>query len=421
MNKAKLSISQLSALARLADSATHHADFQRRYTQATYFVLPVIERLALAHPGMSILEIGCGYGAKMCALAPSVVDYLGIEIDSKSVAQANANLRRMGIPNARAIHLEANEIERVLEGSRFTLVLLYAVIEHLTLVERQKLLHRIWETLPDNGHIYVGEAPNLAGPVDYHSSRLPYFHMLAIEQRAALFELSNNESWKHRVRGEASIECGLWRNGGHVSFFDFHQALMPIEQLDRHIVFDNFDVAQFCMNPFRLHEAHLLQELAHNATDPRLDVRWPVPRCFSRYWIDFILSKTPVRTKFSDYPTLGVPLNVVRELLPVDQFRCSVVEIRPSSVVRFLNPGPRAKSAIIGFSKAQSSGTLKLFANDNGMAAVVNLDAEISRYEYWNPIMYVEVAIDIPFRSELILESDSSSHAAISMIMFFRE
>ncbi len=414
-----LSPLQTSQLSRLETADITNSDFITRYKQAVFFVLPTIEKLAQGRKDFRVLEVGCGKGAKLCALAPSVADYVGIELDGQEVNAASANANKLGLTNVQILHIEANQIDTLLSGSKFSLIMLYAVLEHLTLEERHSLLSKLWDALAPDAYIYIGETPNLLSPIDYHSSNLPYFHMLPSAQKKQVYNLSRRESWKSRVASEQDLELGFWRNGAHVSFYDFMLSIMPLYKLEKHIIYDNFEVSQLSMNPFRWHEANLLAEIAGHFDDRRLETKWKIPRCFSRYWIDFVLSKTPAEQTYGPYPSVGA-VNPQQPGQGLDPFRNPIVKLdQQMPEATYLNRQVSAVRVIVGLLKKASQGSIEL--SSTGPMAVVHIDLDEVRlqYDYWNPIMYFEANVMVGQGEPLCLRVMQNSAAAVSSVLFF--
>ena len=415
-----LSTLQIAQLSRLETADVTEPDFINRYKQAVYFVLPAIERLCKGRRDFSVLEVGCGRGAKLCALSPAVSFYTGIEINPKETTIAREKAKCFGISNAQILNIEANQIDDVLAGSKFSLILLYAVLEHLTLDERHNLLIKLWPALDDDAYLYIGETPNLLAPIDYHSSNLPYFHMLPLEQKKRLYHLSSREYWKTRVSDQGDLALGFWRNGAHVSFYDFMLSLMPLDQLDRHIVYDNYDVSQLCMNPLRWHEVQLLKELAGHFNDRRIDVRWQIPRCFSRYWMDFILSKSPNCDYYGKFPAI---VNLAHHPSPqnaLDPFRNPILRLGQSiPEAKFINHETLTVRIIIGFLKKDSRGIMALQSNRDNQSIQIDLDLNAGHYDYWNPNMYVEVHFRLQKDDQFCVRVTRSSTVALTSILLF--
>ena len=378
-------------------------EFQSRYFQAVHFVRPIVECLVRqsGKKTFRVLEVGSGEGAKVAALAPCVSEYVGIELNADFVKSSRWRLKSSGIDNATILHTQADDIARVMSETPFDLFMLYAVVEHLTLDERERLLKTVWASMQEGSHLYIGEAPNLFSPIDYHSSRLPYFQMLPIGQRLRLMDRSKRETWKRGVALEATPELGLHRWGTGISFYDFDLGIVPIERLSNHIVHDNWDVDMLNMNPLRWHEVNLLNEFAGHPRDDYLDVRVQIPRVFARYWIDMVLAKTPPAiSPCTGYPSLARP---VGRPSGYDRFRNPIYGLTLKNRVAKFIAEREGSRLIVGFHK-DGVGNLA-FRSERGATDLIDLDLHKVRFaDYWSPNCYVEVPISLVGGEGLTIE-----------------
>lgn len=120
------------------------ATFQNRFNQAQRFIAPTMRQAGLDLSKMRALEIGCGEGAKVCALAPLFETYVGIDLDPHELAIGQANVEAHGIQNAELRLQAANDLPQLLAQESFDVIFLYAVIEHLTIEERLNTLKLCW-------------------------------------------------------------------------------------------------------------------------------------------------------------------------------------------------------------------------------------------------------------------------------------
>jgi ubiquinone/menaquinone biosynthesis C-methylase UbiE len=266
------------------------AKFKTRYEQARRFIAPMLTQ-GLPNPGkMRALEVGCGEGPKACALAPMFKEYIGIDLDRKSISIGRRNADALGLTVDLRL-MEAADLPQLLSTESFDIIILYAILEHLTIDERLSTLAMCWNALPSDGYLLIGEAPNRISPIDYHSSKIPYFHLMPPELAQRFIDRSSHKNWIKGVRSERTIELGLYRYGQHVGFEEFDLAIEPVEQIGRLIQFDGWSDGMMNLYPLRWFELRNLEDFASFATQGT--TKAPYPSMFARYWIEALLSKTP--------------------------------------------------------------------------------------------------------------------------------
>ncbi len=128
--------------------------------------------------GARVLEVGCGYGRNLAALAGLPARLVaGAEPDAAELDQARRRLAGLA-PEARCrVALVRQERFRLPFADRsFGLVVLWQVLEHVfDAGEKRRVLAEALRVLADGGHLLV-ETPNLWFPFDYHDNRLPFVH-----------------------------------------------------------------------------------------------------------------------------------------------------------------------------------------------------------------------------------------------------
>ncbi len=268
------------------------AKFQQRYAQAQRYLIPQLQHTGRPLHKMRALEIGCGEAPKLCALAPLFEQYVGIDLDATGLAMGRENARALNITNADLRLSEADDLPQILANERFDVIILYAVLEHLTIEERLNTLRLCWDALPPEGLLYIGEAPNRITPIDYHSTRRPYFNMMQPELALRFIDQVGPERWRKSVRAEATPELGLYRYGQHVGFEEFELAIAPPEQLAHHLIADSWSEPMLNMCPLRWFEPRNLEDFDILVQQEFHDTA--LPPMFARYWLDGILAKTPM-------------------------------------------------------------------------------------------------------------------------------
>ncbi len=151
-------------------SRTEHPEWLRRLAVAQADSVPWVERhIPLA--GRTVLEYGCGQGAIACAFAPrcGAPHRGGHRRAERSTWLAGTSGR--GLQNVELFAWPAEEIQERLAEFRgeVDVLLLYAVLEHLTIDERLAMLRLGRELLADDGHIVISETPNRLTPIDHHT------------------------------------------------------------------------------------------------------------------------------------------------------------------------------------------------------------------------------------------------------------
>ena len=156
-------------------------------------LLPVARRFL--NPTSRVLEVGCGYGRNLVALAhadPKLA--MGTDVDLGELRRAVE--RRAGLPAARqaCVAVAQQEPTRLpFRDDTFDMVVLWQVLEHLFGEDlKQAVISECIRVLKPGGHVLV-ETPNQLFPVDYHDNKLPLVHWL--------LPLPARQWLTHRVRG----------------------------------------------------------------------------------------------------------------------------------------------------------------------------------------------------------------------------
>jgi hypothetical protein len=275
----------------------NNPEIDGRLARATLFLLPFLAN-TLPSRRLRALEIGCGRGAKAVPLSGIFGEYLGFDIVEGEIEFARDLASRFGCRNVRFWTDGTANIETILETiePKVDVIILYAVLEHLTVAEKLDTLRRCWDYLADDGFLFIGEAPNRMVPVDYHSSKLLYFQQMPEELWKLYFHRSPNQAWKNIMASglaDGSFQKKMYRRGLHVGHQEFELGLMELPSLERHIVADNYHPAMLNLYPYEAFEfAKLLEQRALAHFPPHSMVQ-PVafPAFFSRYYIEVLLAK----------------------------------------------------------------------------------------------------------------------------------
>jgi hypothetical protein len=168
-------------------------------------------------------------------------------------------------------------------------LLLYAVLEHLTVSERLRVLSLGRELVAPGGVIVVCETPNRLIYFDHHTAQMPFFHLLPDELALAYYRRSARPDFRAAIdaaaaQGEDSGLEAIVRWGRGVSFHEFEVVFG--ERLDRHVVASNYDPLLLPERPVQPDEVILARYLERWRPD--------LPPAFSRYWLDLILTPEPL-------------------------------------------------------------------------------------------------------------------------------
>lgn len=79
----------------------------------------------------TILEIGCGTGSSVVALAEQGAKVIAVDIDENSLSVARERCRVYGV-DASFFKANATEVHRLFSGEHFDLIIFYASLEHMT-------------------------------------------------------------------------------------------------------------------------------------------------------------------------------------------------------------------------------------------------------------------------------------------------
>lgn len=139
-------------------------------------LVPVARRFL--PPGGRVLEVGCGYGRNLVALATLPAGLVaGSDPSLQELEKARARAATPPAPQGARLALVRQEPLRLpfADGS-FDLIVLWQVLEHVFGREQKlRVLAESVRVLRSGGHLLV-ETPNQWFPFDYHDNKLPLVH-----------------------------------------------------------------------------------------------------------------------------------------------------------------------------------------------------------------------------------------------------
>jgi SAM-dependent methyltransferase len=261
-------------------------DMRRR--RAGEALLPWIEQ-TVPLDGKTVLEYGCGAGSVSCAVAARAQKLIGLDIDSALVEVGTIRAAEMGLDNVELVVHPVDEIFEALRARKgdVDVLLLYAVLEHMTVSERLTLLSIAREVVASDGAIVVCETPNRLTYFDFHTAQIPFFQMLPDDLAVEYYRSSSRVDFtasldEAATRGRPAALDALARWGRGVSFHEFE---VTFGDLSKHVLASSHDVLLFGERPVLSEEVALSRYMQRSRPD--LDGSW------SRSWLDVILSPDP--------------------------------------------------------------------------------------------------------------------------------
>lgn len=261
----------------------------RALTEDRYFhfsrnIVPWIKR-ARSLGDCTALEIGSGTGSSTLAMATEVAHIHAFEIDPSSIAAARERLRYFGVRNV-DFHEEQFDSQSALvrEGYRVDLVLLFAVLEHLTYPELRSVLETSWKSLNSGGLLVVVDTPNRLACMDLHTSLLPFFHQLPPEVRLDYAAFSPRDGFAASLAAAATPDAArtsLSRWGAGVSYHEFELVLG--QEVHHWVTCDGYEPEMTQIAPVGFDDL-LLQLLFKHLNLQK-------HQCFTRSNLHFILRK----------------------------------------------------------------------------------------------------------------------------------
>ncbi len=174
--------------------------FNMQTANANAYVIPFIEEKFTIHPGMRVLEIGCGEGGVLKAFINKGCTGVGVELNKKRVK--NACLFMKDLIEDGKIKIISKDIYNVniendFDGV-FDIIILKDVIEHIH--NQEKLIDWMKSFLTPNGIIFFGFPPwymPFGGHQQMcHSSlkKVPFIHLLPRSWYQKLLEKKNENA-----------------------------------------------------------------------------------------------------------------------------------------------------------------------------------------------------------------------------------
>jgi SAM-dependent methyltransferase len=363
-----------------------------RVASALYYFRPLLSNLLHPTRALNVLEIGSGFGWKALTWADLFASYTGIELNSDFAVKSANYFEDFGVDNAKVICGNAEAIlgQPEVHGiPRIDVLVLYAVLEHLTVPERRSILRFAQDIYLRGGRVLIAESPNRLCRLDIHSWQLPFVEWLPEEILAEYAAKSTREDLTSQLAAappERIFET-LYRIGRGISFHEFECFWDKATFANLGVLGDGYSVGLLKMSPWLRDEWDLLTFCHDNEIH--------VPRLFTRYWVEGILSQSAGRKEANDVRYIApkqiksAPVRERRRFWELDQ-----VTIYPkrSHRLQITNPSEIKQNAVLLIDIHQSSGTLVVEELDNNRAATIDL-GKVARARM--PTWHTQVALPI--------------------------
>lgn len=324
--------------------------------------------------GARVLEYGCGAADVSRAFAARAGHVLGLDIDGPMIDAGRRMLAEAGVEN---VTLEHHPVAEIVDAMRarageIDIVLLYAVVEHLSVAERVEVLQAAREVADPDGLIVVVEAPNRLMSFDAHSVQLPYFDWLPpdlkrlVADRSQRVEVREGLAAARAAGPEAEREWWV-RFGTGVSHHEFE---LVFEDLRRHALFGGWDSLLCPTRPLHPGETALAADLERQRPD--LGPMW------SRYWLDVVLTPRPMDT----LPKLMRPWTFdTVESDGVAATRWGSLFLRGPGARLIVRPPAATQRLVLGVDAAPGPCTIEVHADGAPVAQVpTTVDTQTTRY-----------------------------------------
>jgi len=172
-----------------------------------------------------VLEIGCGTGSSLVALAERGARVSGVDLDEGALQVARKRCSLHGV--SAELHVaNANRLAKLFNETRFDLIIFYASLEHMVHEERLQAIADTWAMLRPGDLWCLVETPNRLWHTDTHTGDLPFYHWLPDELALKYARFSQRTNFRE-CYDELTDQTRLHfsRRGRGVSFHELHVAL----------------------------------------------------------------------------------------------------------------------------------------------------------------------------------------------------
>lgn len=209
-------------------------DFNPYYIRALNYHLEMVPWIEAVFPlsDASVLEVGFGGGEASFAVGHRCGKLDAFDIDRTSLDLVSLRTKEYGPKNICFEILDpewakSSNISKFSEThtSGYDVVLLPAVLEHMTIEERLEVLQALWTLLRVDGIMVVYDTPNRLYPLDFHSFRLPFFDWLPEEIAVRYASHSPRHELPQMLASASDRKLMLHRIGRGASYHEFDLAI----------------------------------------------------------------------------------------------------------------------------------------------------------------------------------------------------
>lgn len=254
-----------------------------RFRDFEYWICTWLAQIVPDMGEMRAIEIGSGTGSSTLAFASRVKSLASFEIDLTASAAAAERLRFFGYDNVQFVNEKLTEEKAQALVGQIDLVVLCAVLEHMTYAERIEALRASWKALAPGGLLVVADTPNRFNVLEDHTSLMHFYSALPLEIQRDYAQFSPRADFRESIAATAPEHMSerLARWGFGVSYHDFELAIG--RDCHDHIVLDGYEEAILARFYDRTDDA--LLRLAFE----RYNI--PAHRAFTRHNLHFVMQK----------------------------------------------------------------------------------------------------------------------------------
>ena len=262
----------------LTDLANH---LTNRLQNARSQVVPWLESV-IDLDGARVLEIGCGTGSGLVALAERGAGVSGVDLDEGALQVARKRCDLHGV--VAELHLaNATSVRELFGDNAFEAIIFYATLEHMLHEERLRAISETWAMLRPGDLWCLVETPNRLWHTDMHTAQLPFYHWLPDDLAFKYARFSGRTNFRE-CYDEMTEERRLHfsRRGRGVSFHELHIALDTPDAFEVVSYKNEFLARSGCLRKNALSDSYvaLLKQLVPDIHD-----------AFLQEYLDVILRK----------------------------------------------------------------------------------------------------------------------------------